>query len=301
VSASSLPLRLARIAVVGAGLAGMCAVALPQQIEPLKTPVATAVLRVCADPSNLPQSNSQGEGYENKIAEALARDLGRKVEYTYFPQRTGFVRNTLRARDETTLQFKCDVIIGVPAGYELTATTRPYMHSTYAMVVSPRGGLASLKSADDLLRLPEQQLQSVRIGLFARTPAADWVLQNGLIDHAVFYPPQSGDPKETAMTIVERDLMERKIDIAILWGPIAGFLVNHHTGEERWAALPFRPDAKIRFDYEIAMGVRSGEAQWRDTLDAWISGHREEIARILTTYHVPLLPISAPPTGCCQR
>ncbi len=88
-----------------------------------------SLLRVCADPDNLPLSNQRGEGYENKIAEALASDLGRRVEYTFFPQRMGFVRNTLRQRDEATQQFKCDVIIGVPKGYELTATTRPYMHS----------------------------------------------------------------------------------------------------------------------------------------------------------------------------
>ena len=98
----------------------------PQKADP--------VLHVCADPSGLPQSNDRGEGYENKIAEALAKDLGKKVEYTFFPQRMGFVRNTLRARNEATLKFKCDLIIGVPKGYDLTATTQPYMRSTYAMV-----------------------------------------------------------------------------------------------------------------------------------------------------------------------
>src|SRR5882762_3141924 len=97
---------------------------------------ADPVLRVCADPSGLPQSNDRGEGYENKIAEVLAKDLGKRVEYTFFPQRMGFVRMTLRARNETTLKFKCDVIIGVPKGYDLTATTRPYMRSTFALVFS---------------------------------------------------------------------------------------------------------------------------------------------------------------------
>src|SRR4051812_46911688 len=92
------------------------------------------VLRGGADPDNLPLSNDRGEGYENKIAERLAQDLGRKIEYTYFPQRLGFVRNTLKKQDPMTQQFKCDVIIGVPKGYELTATTRPYMHSTYALL-----------------------------------------------------------------------------------------------------------------------------------------------------------------------
>ncbi len=112
------------------------------------------ILRVCADPDNLPLSNQRGEGYENKIAEALASDLGRRVEYTFFPQRMGFVRNTLRHRDEATQQFKCDVIIGVPKGYELTATTRPYMRSTYALLFADPAKLGEVQTADDLLKLP---------------------------------------------------------------------------------------------------------------------------------------------------
>src|SRR5262245_40134775 len=106
---------------------------------------AAAVLRVCADPDNMPQSNTNGEGYENRIAAKLASDLGRHVVYTCFPQRMGFVRNTLKAKDENN-DYKCDVIIGVPKGYELTATTQPYMHSTYAMVLPAKGKLASIQN-----------------------------------------------------------------------------------------------------------------------------------------------------------
>ena len=156
-----------------------------------------AVLKVCADPGNLPLSNSQGEGYENKIAHALARDLGRSVEFTFFPQRMGFVRNTLRQRDESTQQYKCDVIIGVPKGFELTATTRPYMRSTYALLFESREEFARLQAPEDLLTLPPDRLHALRIGVFARSPGADWLLRNNLLDHAVFYAPQSGDPAET--------------------------------------------------------------------------------------------------------
>src|ERR1700761_3434164 len=120
-----------------------------------KTAKGDNALRVCADPNSLPQSNDHGEGYENKIAEALAHDLGKKVEYTFFPQRMGFVRMTLRARNETTLRFKCDLIIGVPTGYDLTATTQPYMRSTYALVFSEKHPeFKSFKTPDDLLALP---------------------------------------------------------------------------------------------------------------------------------------------------
>jgi quinoprotein dehydrogenase-associated probable ABC transporter substrate-binding protein len=250
------------------------------------------VLRVCADPSGLPQSNDRGEGYENKIAEALARDLGKKVEYTFFPQRMGFVRNTLRARDEQTLKFKCDLIVGVPKDYDLTATTQPYMRSTYAMVLTDRADFKGLKSPQDLLALPPAKLHSLRIGIFGRSPAADWLLQNGLIDRAEMYASQSGDPKETPNTIVARDLGSGKIDLAIVWGPVAGQLVSEHTGPKGWVVLPFKPDPKIKFDYEISMGLRQGEKEWKDTLDAWIGSHHEQIQTILASYHIPLLDLS---------
>lgn len=251
-----------------------------------------SLLRVCADPDNLPLSNQRGEGYENKIAEALARDLGRRIEYTFFPQRMGFVRNTLRQRDEATKQFKCDVIIGVPKGYELTATTRPYMHSTYALVFAEQAGLRELQTADDLLKLPRGKLSSLRIGVFGRSPGADWLLRHGLMEQAVMYAPQSGDPAENPAHTVEQQLADAKIDAAIVWGPIGGYLVQRHAASPAWHAVPFLPDATIRFDYEIAMGVRFGEKQWQAVLDDWIQTHQPRIDEILSSYRVPLLDTS---------
>ena len=253
-------------------------------------------LRVCADPDNLPLSNQRGEGYENKIAEALAGDLGRHVEYTFFPQRMGFVRNTLRERDEVTKQYKCDVIIGVPKGYELTATTRPYMHSTYALLLADPSKHGNLRTAEDLLKLPRDRLSALRIGVFGRSPGTDWLLRNGMIEQAVVYAPQSGDVHENPANIVERDLNDRKIDVAILWGPMAGYLVQRHTASSRagpeWRAVPFLPDPQIRFDYEIAMGVRFGEKQWQSQLDNWIDTNQPRITQILLSFRVPLLDAS---------
>lgn len=251
-----------------------------------------AVLRVCADPDNLPLSNQRGEGYENKIAEALASDLNRRIEYTYFPQRMGFVRNTLRQRDEATQQFKCDVIIGVPKGYELTATTRPYMRSTYALLFADPGKHDGVEAADDLLKLPREKLASLRIGVFGRSPGSDWLLRHDLIEQAVVYAPQSGDVHENPAHIIERDLSAQKIDAAILWGPMAAYLVQRHTASPQWHAVPFLPDPQIRFDYEIAMGVRFGEKQWQGVLDNWIGAHQARIDEILSSYRVPLLDAS---------
>jgi quinoprotein dehydrogenase-associated probable ABC transporter substrate-binding protein len=250
-------------------------------------------LRVCADPNNLPQSDKDGAGYENKLAEALAKDLGKRLEYTYFPQRMGFVRNTLNGRNEATGEFKCDLIVGVPKGYELTATTQPYMRSTYALVVPARANLGKLETADDLMKLPKERLQKLRFGIFARTPATDWLLRNGLIDRAAMYAPQSGDPDEHPASIVERDLAGGAIDVAVVWGPVAGFLADRHQGAEGWAIVPFKVDPQIRFDYEMAMGVRFADKEWKSTLDQWISGHKPEIDKILVGYRIPLLETSA--------
>lgn len=250
---------------------------------------AEPTLKVCSDPNNLPLSHRSGEGYENKIAAELARDLGRKLEYTYFPQRMGFVRNTLRKQDPSSREFACDLIIGVPAGYELTATTKPYMRSTYALVFPVQKGLESLKSPDDLLALPEKQLHSVRIGVFAQSPGADWLLRNKLLRQMVPYAQQSGDPDESPNSIIERELTAGNIDAAIVWGPIAAHLVRKHSGQPTWRAVPFTSDAQIKFDFSIAMGVRYGEKEWKAALDEWIASHRERIDEILISYGIPLL------------
>jgi hypothetical protein len=126
-------------------------------------------LKVCADANNMPLSNDKGEGFENKIAQAMAEDMGRELQYTYFPQRMGFVRMTLRAKETKTDTFKCDVIIGVPTHYDVTATTKTYMHSTYAMVYRKSSGFGYLTSPEDLLKLSPERLSKIHFGLFAQS------------------------------------------------------------------------------------------------------------------------------------
>ncbi len=269
--------------------------ATPCLCDPAEPPAGGAqkpeALRVCADPDNLPFSNRAGDGFENRIADALAKDLGRSgVEYTWFPQRMGFVRNTLKKKDDVTGRFACDVIIGVPAGYELTATTRPYMRSTYALVHAGRAQFANLTTADDLLKQPPADLQKLKIGVFAQSPGADWLLRNGLLDHAVLYAAQSGDPSVNPALVVANELREGKVDLAIVWGPIAGYLVREHSGSpSAWQVVPFAHDPTIKFDYEIAMGTRFGEKEWKAQLDQWIESHQDTVQKILSEYRVPLL------------
>lgn len=248
---------------------------------------ADGVLRVCADPNNMPLSNNKGEGYENKIASQMASDFGYKLEYTYFPQRIGFVRHTLREKDDNTGRFKCDLIIGVPKGYDLTSTTQPYLHSTYAMVFANRPELANIHTPDDLLKLPPDELHKLRFGIFTQTPAVDWLLAHNLIDQAVSYQVQSGDPQNYPGEMIEHDLRAGNVDVAFLWGPIAGYFAKRAGDSVKIVPFPATPG--IRFDYEISMGVRYGEKDWKDKIDQWIGAHHDKIDQILTSYEVPLL------------
>ncbi|WP_175720230.1 substrate-binding domain-containing protein [Burkholderia anthina] len=256
---------------------------------------ADGVLRVCADPNNMPLSNSAGEGYENRIASQMASDFGYKLEYTYFPQRIGFVRHTLREQKPDTDRYKCDLIIGVPAGYDMTSTTRPYLHSTYAMVLAKRPELAGIATPDDLLKLPPEQLRKLRIGVFTQTPAVDWLLGHGLIDQAVSYQVQSGDPQRYPGQMIEDDLRAGNVDVVFVWGPIAGYFAKRSGDRVKLVQFPVTPG--IRFDYAISMGVRYGEKSWKDKIDHWIGANQDKIDAILASYDVPLLKLADAPDG----
>jgi quinoprotein dehydrogenase-associated probable ABC transporter substrate-binding protein len=252
-------------------------------------PASDNVLRVCADPNNMPLSNRKGEGYENRIAELLARDLGGwKVEYTWFPQRMGFIRNTLKARDPDLDRFKCDLVIGVPVGYELTLTTPAYYHSTWAMVIPKGKGLDDIRTPDDLLKVDPARLKKLRFGLVARTPPTDWLLKNNLFEQSEAIPPQSGDPEAYPGEMIDKELAAGHIDVAFAWGPIAGYFAKH-AKPPGMVVAPFPPSRDIQFDFKIAMGVRFGEKAWRDRIAGLIARDQKEIDAILLSYGVPLL------------
>ena len=284
------------VAVIAAAL---CCVALASAAVRADGPAlpnndgADGVLRVCADPNNMPLSNDKGEGYENRIAAQMASDFGYKLEYTYFPQRMGFVRHTLREKEENTQRYRCDLIIGVPKGYDMTSTTQPYLRSTYAMVFPNRPEFASIKTPEDLLKLPPDQLHKLRFGIFTQTPAVDWLLGHNLIDQAVSYRVQSGDPAEYPGQMIEHDLSAGNVDVVFLWGPIAGYFAKRAGDSVRLVPFPAQPG--IRFDYTISMGVRYGEKDWKDKVDQWIGANHDKIDSILATYEVPMLkPVDVP-------
>jgi mxaJ protein len=257
---------------------------------------ARTAFRVCQDPNNLPFSNLQGEGFENRIAELFARDLGLPVSYYSFPNRLAFIRNTLRYKLPGE-DYRCDVVMGVPAGFEQVAATKPYYRSTYALVF-PRGrGLDAVRTSDDLLALPPETLRTLRIGVFDRSPASLWLARHALVDRGVPYSMMSPDPEQYPGQIIERDLAQGKIDAAIVWGPIAGFFARRVRSPEL-LVVPMKSEPGVPFEYAMAMGVRHGEARWREQIDGLIARHHDAILAILRDYGVPLV---ADPTATAGK
>ena len=248
---------------------------------------ARKAFRVCQDPNNLPFSSVKGDGYENRIAELFARELGLPVEYYSFPQRLAFIRNTLRYKLPGE-DYRCDIVMGVPAGFDQVSATKPYYRSTYALVFAKGRGMDAVKSADDFLKLDAQQLARMRIGIYDRTPASQWLAKHELVDRAVPYPIMNADPDQYPGEILEKDLAGGKLDAAIVWGPIAGYFAKRVRAPEL-VVVPLASEPGVRFDYPMAMGVRYGERAWKEQIEVLIDKHRGEITAILRDYGVPLL------------
>ncbi len=248
---------------------------------------ARTAFRPCIDPDNLPFANTKGEGFENRIAELFAQKLGLPVKNYAFPQRMNFVRNTLRYKLPGE-DFRCDVVMSVPAGYDQVAATTPYYRSTYALVYRKGKGLDQVRSGADLIALPPDIRNKLRIGIYDKSPASDWVAKHGLEAQAKPYLMMSPDPEQYPGEIVEKDLVQGKIDAAIVWGPIAGYAAKRVRSMEL-VVIPLPSEPGVKFDYAIAMGVRYGEPEWKDTVQKLIVDNQPAITAILREYNVPLV------------
>ncbi len=262
-----------------------------------QTPAAPVrqAFKVCQDPNNLPFSNTEGQGIENRIAELFAQDLGLPVSYYSFPQRLAFIRNTLRYKLPGE-DFRCDVVLGVPAGFDQVSATQPYYRSTYAMVFAKGLGLDDIQSSRDFLALPADKRKPLRIGLYDRSPASEWLVRHGMVDQGVPYAILNPDPAQYPGEIIERDLASGKIDVAIVWGPIAGFYAQRVKSREL-RVVPMSPEPGLKFDYAMAMGVRYGEPVWKKQIEDLIVKRRAEIQAILRDFGVPLLELDPPPAA----
>jgi quinoprotein dehydrogenase-associated probable ABC transporter substrate-binding protein len=246
---------------------------------------AADTLKICADPNNLPFSNRAEQGFENRLAQIWAREAGTQVEYTWFPQRRGFERNTLNAEDTERGGFKCDVIVGVPSGYDLALTTRAYYRSTYALVYVV-GGKLDVANALDLTTLPLETRATLRIGVFTPGPAAEWLARHGLYDQMVPYSALDGDPDVYPGKIIENELLAGELDAAILFGPIAGYFAAR-AAPTKVAVVPLRSEPGIQFEFAMAAGVRFGDRERRAELESLMARTAADTAALLAEFHVP--------------
>jgi quinoprotein dehydrogenase-associated probable ABC transporter substrate-binding protein len=232
-------------------------------------------LRVCADPANMPFSNEKGEGFENKIAEIVAAELSVPVEYIWFPQATGFIRNTLFAK-------RCDVVMGYAQGDELVLNTNAYYRSAYTLVYRKGAGL------DGVDHLADARLKDKRVGLIAGTPPTSIMLTLGLMGRAKPYPLMVDRRYDSPAERMIADIRSGEIDAGVLWGPIAGYFAA--KGGEPLAVVPLLKETTgPRLAYRITFGVRPGEDDWKRELNALIAKLQGKLDAVLLQYGVPLL------------
>lgn len=236
--------------------------------------VNRATLRVCADPADMPLSNEKGDGYENKIAELLAKDLGIPLTYTWFPQATGFYRMTLGIK-------RCDVVLGVAQGADPYLNTNAFMRST-SLLITKKGG--ALEGVDTL---SDPRLKDKKIGVVAGTPPASYLIKYDLMGKAKPYSltidRRYFSPAEDMM----KDIQSGEIDAGIFWGPIGGYYAQK-AGDLASTAL-VKEQGGPPLAYRMTFGIRPGEENWKHRLNEFISKNQAEIYRILASYNIPLI------------
>lgn len=271
------------VLAIVAGAAGAAA-------DPEPAP-AKRELAVCADPANMPFSNERREGFENRIAQLVADDLHAELRYAWNMQRRSFLRRTLGAG-------ACDLVLGAPAGLQGLVTTRPYYRSTYVFVSRRSRDLSAVHSFDD------PALKKLSIGLHAlgaegaNTPPAMALGKRGLGGNVRGYPMWGEDSVEDTPGQLVDAVDKGDVDIAVVWGPFAGFYAQRHPG--RLAIVPAEADSSepvLPVAYELAMGVRRGDLALRDEVQAVLDRRQAQIQAILKDYGVPLLPVAAAPNG----
>ncbi|MHC8441325.1 MAG: quinoprotein dehydrogenase-associated putative ABC transporter substrate-binding protein [Candidatus Eutrophobiaceae bacterium] len=251
-------------------------------------------LKVCADPYMLPFSNAKREGYENEIAKLLAKKLNFEgVEYTFFPQRMGFIRNTLRKENEAGLGYMCDVVISVPERYEMAAPTIPYYATTYMLVLAKGKGFDGLKEANKFRSLIAKKNLQPKIGVSDRGPAQLWVFYQELMSYMVPYQGHPGDPKFDPGHSMIQDIVDGKIQAAVVYGPTAGYYAKKYHDQAELILLPLVDSPEINrsmvFGYNMSMAVRHGEEEWKEQINRFIRENRDEIRAILEEFNVPLV------------
>ena len=251
------------------------------------------VLKVCADPYMLPFSNRKEQGFENKIAELFAEKLGAGLQYEFFPQRIGFIRNTLKAESESGEGYKCDLVMSAPVNFERAVSTNPYYTSSYALVMARGRGMDEI-SSPEMLGVAVRDGLRIKFGVTDRGQDQFWVAANGLMTSMVPYQGQPGDPEVHPGEVMIKDIINGRIDAAVLWGPTVGYYAKTLEGGKDLIILPLRNDPStpyLKFEFTVAMAVRHGEREWKEQVNQLIAENQDEINAILEDFGVPLLPL----------
>ena len=237
-------------------------------------------LRVCADPNNLPFSNIKQEGFENALAQLIARELGDTLQYFWWPQRRAWVRHSVG-------EGKCDVAIGVPTAFELMTTTRPYYRSTYVFV-SRADRHYHLHSLDD------PRLRQLRIGLhfigtdYSNPPPAHALGARGIVRNVVGYSIYGNftDPNPPARLLDA--VAAGDVDVAVVWGPLAGYFASREPSPLELTPLDSPVDVRTGtvFDFPISVGVRRGNTRLRDAIQKVLDRRASAVNAILARYGV---------------
>jgi mxaJ protein len=270
---TTIPTRWSIVAALVALVLGAPTPAAAQSVAPAH------VLRVCADPNNLPYSNERQEGFENRIAELVARELKAELRYTWWAQRRGYIRNSLRAG-------LCDVFIGMPTGLDMVLVTRPYYRSTYVFVTK--------RSAPRVTSFDDPRLKRLRVGVqiigddYANAPPAEALSHRGIVKNVRGYSVIGDYRQPNPPSRIVRAVAQGEVDVAVVWGPLAGWYAR--TSKVPLRVAPVSPEVDVPylpFVFDIGMAVRHGETALRDSLDAVIHRRQRDIDRILADYGVP--------------
>ncbi|MER9106424.1 substrate-binding domain-containing protein [Mesorhizobium sp. M0848] len=265
---------------VAIGMAGLALLLLPA--------IANArELRVCADPNNMPFSNAAGQGFENRIAEIIATDLGAKLTYTWWAQRRGFIRNTLKAG-------LCDLVPGTPANLEMLRTTTPYYRSSYVFVTRQDG--------PDVTSFNDLRLQELRIGVQligddgANSPPVQALGRRGIVGHLIGYPVYGDYSAPNPPARIVEAVANGEIDLAVVWGPLAGYFAQRQKVSLRITPVTPRIDGpQLPLMYDISMGVRREDDALRGDVNSALARHKAEIDAVLAQYGVPRLDMAGNP------
>jgi quinoprotein dehydrogenase-associated probable ABC transporter substrate-binding protein len=276
---------------IQANLINLIAIALLATVTSIS--YAKEKFKVCADPLNPPYSTKKLDGFENKIAELLAKELGQTVEYTWLPQRIGFIRNTLMAHPKETDvesdEYKCDVVMGLPTGYDLTETTIPYYRSTYVLLIAKGRGWDDItQDAAQLTNVSLERQEKLKIAMFDQGPGTSWLQKSGLLDYGIPYQSMSGDDENNVAMQVSKDLKVKKIDMVIIWGPMAGYIISQ-SPKNSYTMIPMKTSMGVKFDFPMSMGVRKSDKDRKAVLDRLIAKNSKEIKAIIASYNIPLL------------